>query len=88
MEDVQEKTSRKGKKAKAAYSANRVHVSYPDTMKDRLEQIKTETDKGSLSEVFRQALIFYALAFDEHKKGSDLLIRDRDGQIERLRMFM
>lgn len=75
-------------KRKPAPIANRVHVSYPDSMKERLEQIKVETDKGSLSEVFRQALMFYALAFEEHKKGSDMLIRDKDGQIERLRMFL
>lgn len=69
-------------------TANRIHVSYPDSMKERLEEIKIETDKGSLSEVFRNALMFYALAFEEHKKGSDFLIRDKDGQIERLRMFL
>lgn len=88
MPDVKEQRNGAGKKAKSSYSANRVHVSYPDTMKDRLEEIKVETDKGSLSEVFRQALLFYALAFDEHKKGSDFLIRDKEGQIERLRMFL
>jgi hypothetical protein len=46
------------------------------------------TDKNSLSEVFREALKFYALAYQEHKKGSDLLIRNDKGEIERLRMFM
>lgn len=69
-------------------TANRIHVSYPDSMKDRLEEIKTETDKGSLSEVFRQALLFYALAYEEHKKGADFLIRSKDGEVERLRMFL
>ena len=67
---------------------NRVHISYPDSMKARLEEIKVETDKSSLSEVFRQALLFYALAFEEHKKGSDFLIRNKSGELERLRMFM
>lgn len=68
--------------------ANRIHVSYPDSMRDRLEEIREETDKGSLSEVFRQALLFYALAYEEHKKGSDFLIRTKDGDLERLRMFL
>lgn len=70
-----------------APTANRIHVSYPDSMKFRLEEIQRETHKGSLSEVFREALKFYALAFEEHKKGSEFLIRDQEGQVERLRMF-
>jgi len=69
-------------------STNRVHVSYPNSMKTRLDEIKMETEKNSLSEVFRQALLFYTLAFEEHKKGSDFLIRNKDGEVERLRMFM
>lgn len=91
MPDLKEReptTKDRAVKKKAIKTANRVHVSYPDTMKDRLEEIQTETDKGSLSEVFRQALMFYALAYEEHKKGSDFLIRDKNGEIERLRMFL
>lgn len=78
----------KERKSKEAPAVNRVHISYPDSMKTRLEEIKIETDKGSLSEVFRQALLFYSLAFEEHKKGSDFLIRNKDGELERLRMFL
>ena len=73
---------------KKPVGTNRIHVSYPDSMKDRLEEIREETDKSSLSEVFRQALLFYALAYEEHKKGSDFLIRTEGGDIERLRMFL
>lgn len=73
---------------KTMSKTNRIHVSYPDSMKERLEEIKQATDKASVSEVFRQALLFYTLAYEEHKKGSDFLIRNKDGEIERLRMFM
>ena len=76
------------KKTAEKQKANRIHVSYPDTMKDRLEEIRTETDKGTLSEVFRQALVFYALAWEEHKKGNDFVIRSPNGETERLRMFL
>lgn len=78
----------KERRLKEPPAVNRVHISYPDSMKERLEEIKLETDKSSLSEVFRQALLFYSLAFEEHKKGSDFLIRNKNGEIERLRMFM
>ena len=67
-------------------STNRVHVSYPDSLKDHLAEIREVTDKNSLSEVFREAL--NALAYQEHKKGSDLLIRNDKGEVERLRLFM
>lgn len=67
---------------------NRAHIAFPPAMRARLEEIKAETDMPSLSEVFRQALKFYLLAYEEHKKGSDLLIRPKSGELERLRMFM
>jgi len=93
MPDLKERetiktTKPKGRAVKKSANANRVHVSYPETIKDRLEEIRTETDKTSLSEVFRTALLFYTLAYEEHKKGSDFLIRNKDGEVERLRMFM
>jgi len=73
---------------KGLKSSNRVHVSYPDSLKENLSEIREATDKNSLSEVFREALKFYALAYQEHKKGSDVLIRNNKGEVERLRMFM
>lgn len=82
------KQPRKDRPMKKPAGANRIHVSYPDSMKDRLEEIRGETDKSSLSEVFRQAILFYALAYEEHKKGADFLIRSKDGDLERLRMFL
>lgn len=67
---------------------NRIHISYPNSMKKRLEEIKAENDKGSVSEVIREAIKFYILAYEEHKKGSDFLIRLENGEKERLRMFV
>lgn len=73
---------------KSSSSENRVHISFPDGMKKRLENIKDDSELMSLSEVFREAFKFYALAYEEHKKGSEFLIRDKNGQLERLRMFL
>jgi hypothetical protein len=78
----------KESRMKPPTSDNRVHIAFPDGMRKRLEEVKVEADMGSLSEVFRQAIKFYMLAYEEHKKGSDFLIRNKDGEIERLRMFM
>lgn len=54
----------------------------------KVEDILAETGISSASELFRQAAIFYTFAYDEHKKGSEILIRNKDGSIEKLRMFM
>lgn len=75
------------RKAKKKPDLNRAHISYPNSVRDQLEEIKVETNSSSVSEVIRQAISFYSLAFEEHKKGSDLIIRLKNGEKERLRMF-
>lgn len=78
----------KERRMKKSPSDNRVHIAFPDGMRARLEEIKDETDAGTMSELFRNALKFYMLAYEEHKKESDLLIRNKNGEVERLRMFI
>ena len=65
----------------------KVNVTYPERLHERLQKIRENTDKNSLSEVFREALKFYVLAHEEHEKGSDFLIRSAEGETERLVMF-
>ena len=81
-------TQLKDEKMKPSPSDNRVHITFPEGMRKRLEDMRGEAELASLSEVFREAVKFYMLAYEEHKKGSDFLIRNKDGQFERLRMFM
>ena len=78
----------KDEKMKPSPSDNRVHITFPEGMRKRLEEMRSEAELSSVSEVFREAVKFYMLAYEEHKKGSDFLIRNKDGQLERLRMFM
>lgn len=66
---------------------NRAHISYPNNVRDQLEEIKVETNSSSVSEVIRQAISFYSMMYEEHLKGSDLIIRLENGECERLRMF-
>ncbi len=72
----------------ALSQTNRAHLSFSDNTMKKVEDILAETGISSASELFRQAAIFYTLAYDEHKKGSEILIRNKDGSIEKLRMFM
>lgn len=91
IDDVDRKVEVKGRKYKGismSKSDTRVHVSFPEALRIRLEEIKDNEEIGSVSEVFRNAVKFYAMAYEEHKKGSSILIRHDDGSIERLRMFL
>lgn len=91
LEEVEKKTVNKNTRD-SGMSKNkndtRVHVSFPETLRVRLDEIKKNEEIGSVSEVFRNAVKFYLLAYEEHKKGSAMLIRHDDGSIEKLRMFL
>lgn len=88
MATLEKSKTARNRNGKSGSSDYRVHVSFPENMKEKLDEIKINTDQSSLSEVFRTALKFYTLAYEEHQKGSDFLIRDHKGELERLRMFM
>ena len=87
LERVETKNRKEGPMKKPG-AAHRTNVTFPESMKDRLDEIMMETDKGSLSEVFRDALRFYVLAFEEHKKNTVLQLKHENGEVERLRLFL
>lgn len=67
---------------------SRVNITINSELKGHIEEVKRNTGKSSISEVFRQAVFFYLVAFREHKKGGEILIRDKNGTVEKLRMFI
>ncbi len=76
------------KKSEPVLDDTRVNITINQVTRKNLEEIKLETDKPTLAEVFRQAVFFYTILFKEHKKGSELLIRDSKGNVEKFRMFI
>lgn len=66
----------------------RVNITINAKTKGHLEEVRVDTDKSTLSDVFRQAIFYYTVLFQEHKKGNEILIRDKNGNVEKLRMFM
>lgn len=66
----------------------KLHIAMPAQLKDRLDQLAEATNADGPSDVIRAALVLYDLAFQEHSRGSDLLIRTKDGDVERLRIFL
>ena len=53
-----------------------------------LTELKEKTDAASYAEVVKNALKLYDGLISEAAKGSEFLIRDRDGQVTPFRMFL
>jgi hypothetical protein len=63
--------------------ASRVHISLPQSLIVRLQEIQQETHAGSLTEVVKAALMLYAAAVEEHKRGGDIYFKRKDEEGER-----
>lgn len=67
----------------------RVHISIPDTLAERLEDIRKETHASSLTEVVKNALALYAAAVTEHKAGGHVYFkRVSEGTERQLALFI
>lgn len=53
-----------------------------------LTELKEKTDAASYAEVVKNALKLYDGLISEVEKGSEFLIRDKDGQVAPFRMFL
>ena len=54
----------------------------------RLDDLKTRVDPESYTEVFRVSLRILEAILDETDRGSEFLIKDKDGQIYPFRFFV
>jgi predicted DNA-binding protein len=70
-----------------ATDPNRIHLQIPEPVQKRLKGVQEETGAGTLSEVVRSAIKLYLLAIEEHQKGSEILIRSKTGDLEKVRVF-
>ena len=66
----------------------KLHIAMPQQLKERLDELVELTDASGPSDVIRAALVLYDLAYQEHARGSDLLIRSESGDVARLRIFL
>jgi hypothetical protein len=72
----------------AETSRSRIHLSLPDTLLSRLQEIQRDTHANSLTEVVKAALQLYAAAVAEHKKGVRLYFKDDEGHERQLALFI
>jgi hypothetical protein len=68
--------------------ASRIHLSLPDTLLSRLQEIQRDTHANSLTEVVKAALQLYAAAVAEHKNGGRLYFKDDEGHERQLALFI
>lgn len=64
---------------KMSTKANRVHITLPETLNSKIEEIREQTDAASVAEVFRNAVIVYAKLLKEHKAGNEIAILPGNG---------
>ena len=57
----------------------RLNLDMPESVKERLEQLRDNTHADSMSEVVRRALALYELVTREVVQGSSLIIKSSNG---------
>ncbi len=53
-----------------------------------LTELKSKTDAATYAEVFKNAMKLYDGIISEIERGSEFLIRDKDGKVSEFRMFL
>jgi hypothetical protein len=87
--EVLDVADRRGRGRPKSHGAEaRLHVSMPQSLKDRLEGLQEDTHASSIAEVVKNALALYAAAVDLHNKGGCLLFKDEKGVERQLTLFL
>jgi hypothetical protein len=73
--------------AARAGGKTRVQFDLPARSMSLLTELKEKTDAASYAEVFKNALKLYDGLISEVERGSEFLVRDRDGNLSSFRMF-
>jgi hypothetical protein len=68
--------------------ASRIHLSLPETLLSRLQEIQHDTHASSLTEVVKSALQLYAAAVEVHKSGGRICFKDDKGGERQLALFI
>jgi hypothetical protein len=57
---------------------SRLNLKVPQTVRDRMECLRDETEADSLTEVIRRALAVYELLVEQRRDGWDIVVRRGD----------
>jgi hypothetical protein len=62
---------------------SRLHLSIPESLTKRLQEIQKQTHASSITDVVRSALQLYAAAVEEHQNGGHIYFKRKDESGER-----
>lgn len=71
-----------------ARNVERLHVTLPSRLKDKLDELQESTYATSASDVIKDALILYASLIEEHRNGKEVVVKDPSGQDSSYRLFL
>jgi hypothetical protein len=66
----------------------RVQIELPPASMERLRVLKEKTEASSYAEVTKNAFRLYERIIELTGSGNTLLLRDRDGNIKQLELFL
>jgi len=69
-------------------SKSRVQLDLTPRAMALLTELKSKTDAATYAEVFKNAMKLYDGIISEVERGSQFLIRDKDGKVSEFRMFL
>jgi hypothetical protein len=69
-------------------SKSRVQLDLTPRAMALLTELKSKTDAATYAEVFKSAMKLYDGIISEIERGSEFLIRDKDGKVSEFRMFL
>ncbi len=79
----------RGRPPKAQDEGKRTHISVPESMAARMEDIRKQTHASTLTEVVKNALAFYSAVVAEHQAGGQVYFkRTLDGTERQLALFI
>lgn len=74
--------------AKTRQAKTRVQLDLSPRAMALLAELKEKTDAASYAEVLKNAMKLYDGLISEVERGSEFLIRDKDGKVSAFRMFL
>jgi hypothetical protein len=69
-------------------SKTRVQLDLTPRAMALLTELKSKTDAATYAEVFKNAMKLYDGIISEVERGSQFLVRDKDGKVSEFRMFL
>ena len=79
--------TREKKEKSSERDKGRLNVVLSPRSMDRLEALKIKTDASTYTEVFKNALRLYDALIEEIENGTDLYIKDKEGNFIAYKIF-